>query len=192
MKVDTRKRLCRNISPVGPLRIQSYFQYGIIMIHSFTMHQPKSAALESEDSSAVIPTISLVALFCGDAEAISSGIRRHQDASSKKQFPLFPLDGSGSVVPSFRLHPVFDAVSSRVPPGNATSCFVGLGDKGWDNFKNSFRRGSVPHHHRAHVPQPNHQCLRADLGARYGRIRGHAHARGREAHEGMQGCEGRR
>ena len=100
---------------------------------------------------------------------------------------LFQLSGFGSAVPSLQLHAVFDAVSSRALPGNATSRFVGLGDKGWDNFKNSFRRGSVPHHHRVHVPQPDHQCLRAGLGARYGRIRCHAHARGREAHEGMRG-----
>jgi hypothetical protein len=28
------------------------------------------------------------------------------------QHPLFPLDGFGSAVPSFQLHPVFGAVSS--------------------------------------------------------------------------------
>ena len=52
---------------------------------------------------------------------------------------LFPFDGFGSAVPSFQLHPVFGAVSNRVPPGNAMSCFVGLGDKSWDNFKNFFQ-----------------------------------------------------
>ena len=52
---------------------------------------------------------------------------------------LFPFDGDGSAVPSFQLHPVFDAVSSRVPPGNTISRFVGLGDKSWDNSKNSFQ-----------------------------------------------------
>ena len=52
---------------------------------------------------------------------------------------LFPLVGAGSDVLSFQLHPVFGAVSSRVPPGNAMSCFVGLGDKSWDNFKNFFQ-----------------------------------------------------
>jgi hypothetical protein len=52
---------------------------------------------------------------------------------------LFPLDGFGSAVPSFQLHPVFGAVSNRVPPGNTTSRFVGLGDKSWDNFKNFFQ-----------------------------------------------------
>lgn len=35
--------------------------------------------------------------------------------------------------------PSFDAVSSRVPPDNATSRFNGLGDKDWDNSKNSFQ-----------------------------------------------------
>ena len=52
---------------------------------------------------------------------------------------LFPLDGFGSVVPSFQLHPVFGSVSSRVPPSNTVSCFVGFGDKSRDNFKNFFR-----------------------------------------------------
>ena len=52
---------------------------------------------------------------------------------------LFPLDGFGSSVPSLQLHPVFGAASSRVPPGNAVSCFVGFGDKSWDSFKNFFQ-----------------------------------------------------
>lgn len=52
---------------------------------------------------------------------------------------LFPLVGAGSDVLSFQLHPVFGAVSSRVPPGNAMSCFVGLGDISWDNFKIFFK-----------------------------------------------------
>ena len=51
---------------------------------------------------------------------------------------LLPLDGFGSAVPSFQLHPVFGAVSNRMPPGNAMSRFVGLGDKSWDNIKNFF------------------------------------------------------
>ena len=54
-------------------------------------------------------------------------------------YVLFKLDGFGSAVPSFQLHPVFGAVSNRVPPGNAMSCFVGLGDKSRDNFKNFFQ-----------------------------------------------------
>ena len=51
---------------------------------------------------------------------------------------LLPLDGFSSAVTSFQLHPVFGAVSSRVPPSNTVSCFVGLGDKSRDNFKNFF------------------------------------------------------
>ena len=72
--------------------------------------------------------------------------RRYSAAQKREfrsQFPLFPLDGFGSVVPSFQLHPVFGVVSNRVPPGNAMSCFVGLGDKSWDNFKNFFQTQDV-------------------------------------------------
>ena len=49
------------------------------------------------------------------------------------------LDGFGSAVLSFRLHPVFGAVSNRVPPGDTLSRFVGFGDKSRDNSKNYFR-----------------------------------------------------
>ena len=56
---------------------------------------------------------------------------------------LFPLDGFGSAVPSFQLHPVFGAVSNRMPSGNAMLCFVGFGDKSWDNFKNFFQTQDV-------------------------------------------------
>ena len=59
--------------------------------------------------------------------------------SLAKGYLLFPLDGSSSDVPSFQLHPVFGAVSNRVPPGNAMSRFVGFGDKSRDNFKYFFR-----------------------------------------------------
>ena len=71
-----------------------------------------------------------------------SSIRRYSAASKREfrsQFSLFPLDGSSSDVPSFQLHPVFGAVSNRVPPGNAMSRFVGFGDKSRDNFKYFFR-----------------------------------------------------
>lgn len=51
---------------------------------------------------------------------------------------LFPLDGFGSVVPSFQLHPVFGIDTERVPPNDAMSRFVGFGDKSWDNLKNFF------------------------------------------------------
>ena len=56
---------------------------------------------------------------------------------------LLPLDGFGSAVPSFQLHPVFSAVSNRMPSGNAMLCFVGFGDKSWDNFKNFFQTQDV-------------------------------------------------
>ena len=72
--------------------------------------------------------------------------RRYSAASKcefRSQFSLFPLDGFSSAVPSFQLHPVFGSVSSRVPPGNAMSCFVGLGDKSWDSFKNFFQTQDV-------------------------------------------------
>lgn len=48
---------------------------------------------------------------------------------------LLPLDGFGSVVPSFQLHPVFGIDTERVPPNDAMSRFVGFGDKIWDNLK---------------------------------------------------------
>ena len=54
-------------------------------------------------------------------------------------FPLFPLDGFGSAVPSFQLHPVFGIDTERVPPNDAMSRFVGFGDKSWDNLKNFFQ-----------------------------------------------------
>ena len=52
---------------------------------------------------------------------------------------LFPLDGFGSAVPSFQLHPVFGIDTERVPPNVAMSRFVGFGDKSWDNLKNFFQ-----------------------------------------------------
>lgn len=67
--------------------------------------------------------------------------QRHSAAlknAGQNPIGLLPLDGFGSAVPSFQLRPVFGAVSSRVPPGNAMSRFVDLGDKSRDNFKNFF------------------------------------------------------
>ena len=58
-------------------------------------------------------------------------------------YNLFPLDSFGSSVPSLQLHPVFGAVSNRVPPGNAMSRFVGFGNKSRDNFKNFFQTQDV-------------------------------------------------
>ena len=52
---------------------------------------------------------------------------------------LFPLDGVGSAVPSFQLHPVFGIDTERVPPNDAMSRFVGFGDKSWDNLKTFFK-----------------------------------------------------
>lgn len=40
--------------------------------------------------------------------------------------------------PVIRLHPVFGAVSNRVPPGDTLSRFIGFGDKSQDNSKNYF------------------------------------------------------
>ena len=68
--------------------------------------------------------------------------QRHSAAlknAGQNPIGLLPLDGFGSAVPSFQLYPVFGAVSSRVPSGNAMSRFVGFGDKSWDNFKNFFQ-----------------------------------------------------
>ena len=67
--------------------------------------------------------------------------QRHSAAlKSAGQNPigLLPLDGFGSAVPSFQLHPVFGTVSNRVSPGSAMSRFIGFKDKSWDNFKNFF------------------------------------------------------
>lgn len=75
-----------------------------------------------------------------------NSIRRYSTVLKREfrtQFPLFPLDGFSSAVPSFQLHPVFGSVSSRVPPGNAMSRFVGLGDKSRDSFKNFFQTQDV-------------------------------------------------
>ena len=52
---------------------------------------------------------------------------------------LLPLDGSSYPAPSFQLHPVFGSATERVPSNDATSCFVGFGDKSWDNLKNFFQ-----------------------------------------------------
>lgn len=66
------------------------------------------------------------------------GTQRMEIRRFKITFRLLPLGGSVSAVSSFQLRPVFSAVSSRVPPGNAMSRFVGFRDKIWDNFKNFF------------------------------------------------------
>ena len=58
--------------------------------------------------------------------------QRHSAAlknTGQNPVSLLPLDGSGSAVPSFQLRPVFGAATERVPSNDATSRFVGLGDK---------------------------------------------------------------
>ena len=71
--------------------------------------------------------------------AVQCGTQKYRS----NPYQLLPLDGFGSAVPSFQLHPVFSAVSNRMPSGNAMLCFVGFGDKSWDNFKNSFQTQDV-------------------------------------------------
>ena len=71
-----------------------------------------------------------------------NSIRRYSAAPKREfrsQFPLFPLYDSSSAVLSFQLHPVFGAVSNRVPPRSTMSRFIGFGDKSRDNFKNFFQ-----------------------------------------------------
>ena len=71
-----------------------------------------------------------------------NSIRRYSAAPKcefRSQFPLLPLDGVGSAVPSLQLHPVFGIDTERVPPNDAMSRFVGFGDKSWDNLKNFFQ-----------------------------------------------------
>ena len=75
-----------------------------------------------------------------------NSIRRYSTAPKREfrsQFPLFPLDGVGSAVPSFQLHPVFGIDTERLPPNDAMSRFVGFGDKSWDNLKNFFQTQDV-------------------------------------------------
>ena len=59
------------------------------------------------------------------------------------RFSLLPLDGVGSAVPSFQLHPVFGIDTERVPPNDAMSRFVGFGDKSWDNLKKLFSNSGL-------------------------------------------------
>ena len=71
-----------------------------------------------------------------------NSIRRYSAVLKREfrtQFPLFPLDGVGSAVPSLQLYPVFGIDTERVPPNDAMSRFVGFGDKSWDNLKNFFQ-----------------------------------------------------
>ena len=73
---------------------------------------------------------------------VQNETQRHSAAlksAGQNSVVLLPLDGFGSSVPSLQLHPVFGAASSRVPPGDTMSRFVGFGDKSWDNSKNFFQ-----------------------------------------------------
>ena len=68
--------------------------------------------------------------------------QRHSAAlknAGQNPISLLPLDGYSFAAPSFQLRPVFGAASSRVPPGDTMSRFVGFGDKSWDNSKNFFQ-----------------------------------------------------
>ena len=76
-----------------------------------------------------------VTLVRNETQEHSTALKR----AGQSLIGLFPLDGFGSSVPSLQLHPVFAAVSNRVPSGNAMSRFVGFGDKCWDNSKNFFQ-----------------------------------------------------
>lgn len=75
--------------------------------------------------------------FGKQARPVCRQIAFQKEGVRRAHKSLLPLDVSGSVVQSFQLHPVFGTVSSRVPSGNAVSCFVGVGNKSWDRFKNS-------------------------------------------------------
>ena len=68
--------------------------------------------------------------------------QRHSAAlknAGQNPIGLLPLYDSSPAVLSFQLHPVFSAVSNRVPPSSTMSRIVGFGDKSWDNFKNFFQ-----------------------------------------------------
>ena len=76
-----------------------------------------------------------VTLVRNETQQHSTALKR----AGQSPIDLLPLGGVDSDVPSFQLHPVFGAVSSRVPPSNAMSRFVGFRDKIWDNSKNCFQ-----------------------------------------------------
>ena len=72
--------------------------------------------------------------------------QRHSAAlknAGQNPIGLLPLDGFGSAVPSFQLHPVFGIDTERVPPSDAMSRFVGFGDKSWDILKNFFQTQGI-------------------------------------------------
>lgn len=71
------------------------------------------------------------------------GTQRTENRRLEITFRLLPLDGVGSAVPSFQLHPVFGIDTERVPPNDAMSRFVGFGDKSWDNLKKLFSNSGL-------------------------------------------------
>ena len=75
--------------------------------------------------------------------ARNATIRHGRLYPAKNVAGLFPLGDPSSAVPSFQLRPVFGAATERVPLNNTTSRFIGLGDKSWDSFKNSFRAQGI-------------------------------------------------
>ena len=76
-----------------------------------------------------------VALVRNETQQHSAALK----SAGQNPVGLPPLDGFGSSVPSLQLHPVFGAVSSRVPPGDAMSRFVGFENKSRGSFKNSIQ-----------------------------------------------------
>ena len=85
----------------------------------------------------------LTAIAGGSAVTlVRNETQRHSAAlknAGQSPISLLPLDGVDSAVPSLQLHPVFGAVSDRVPPSNTMSCFIAFGDKSRDNLKNFFQ-----------------------------------------------------
>ena len=75
--------------------------------------------------------------------ARNATIRHGRLYPAKNVAGLFPLGDPSSAVPSSQLRPVFGAATERVPLNNTTSRFIGLGDKSWDSFKNSFRAQGI-------------------------------------------------
>ena len=76
-----------------------------------------------------------VTLVRNETQRHSAALKR----TGQNPIGLLPLDGDGSVVPPLQLHPVFGSATQRVPSNDATSHFVGFGDKSWDNSKIFFQ-----------------------------------------------------
>ena len=50
---------------------------------------------------------------------------------------FLPLNSVDPAVPSLQLHSTFDIDAQRVPPRDATSRPIALGNRSWGSFKNS-------------------------------------------------------